>query len=166
MQSGAKELLTAAAPLLIADLLRRFGQARVRVGGVSMLPAIRPRDVLIVGSCTIEHVNPAEVVLFTIGNRLFAHRVVRLGSNPSGLLFVVTKGDTHRHDDLPIGSSQLLGRVLAVSRNGRLQAAPFPYSRVASTVWMRASRCAQLATRITPLLLRDDDTNESSVTAA
>jgi len=148
MQSGAKKLLTAAAPALIFEVLRRSGQARVRVNGISMLPAIRPRDVLLVGHRTIEDIKPADVVLFTVGGRLFAHRVVRIGSGHSGSAFLVTKGDTHHREDLPIASSQLIGRVLALWRDGRARAEPFPYSRVASITWLGASRCIQLATRI------------------
>ena len=148
MQSGEEKLLKDAAPALIADLLHRFGRARVRVDGISMLPAIRPRDVVLIGHCTIEQIRIADVVLFTVGSRLFVHRVVRIGSGHSGPPFVVTKGDTHSQEDLPIASSQLLGRVLALWRNGHARPEPLPYSRMASVAWMGATRFIQRATRV------------------
>ena len=39
------------APALIAEVLQRFGEARVRALGTSMLPAIGPHDVLLVQQC-------------------------------------------------------------------------------------------------------------------
>jgi hypothetical protein len=61
----------------------------------------------------------------------------------------VTKGDTLADEDLPITSSQLLGRVLTVWRSGRAHQAPFPYSRSWSLVSLAAARCLRLASRIT-----------------
>jgi len=152
VQSSAENLLTDAAPALIAEVLLRFGQARVRVDGNSMFPAIRPRDVLLIGRRTIEQIKPADVVLFTVGTRLFAHRVVRIGSDRSGSPFLVTKGDTHLREDLPIASSQLVGRVMALWRDGHARAETFPYSRVASVAWMGASQSIRLATRIASIV--------------
>lgn len=147
MQVGQKELLTTAAPALVADLLRRFGAARVQVAGTSMLPAIRPRDVLFVERRPLEQIRVDDIVLFTLDDRLFAHRVVRADVDDTGCATLVTRGDTHRDEDLPITSSQLLGQVLTVWRNGRAIPAPFPYSRAGSLAWLAAARCLQLAFR-------------------
>jgi signal peptidase I len=151
VRGGAEKLLTDAGPALIAEVLRRFGRARVRVDGNSMLPAIRPGDVLFIAPRAIAQIKPADIVLFRVGSRLFAHRVVRIGTGYSGAPFLVTKGDTHHREDLPIVSSQLLGRVLGVSRNGRGRAEPLPYSRIASAAWMAASNGLRLASRIASL---------------
>jgi len=45
---GPSARLEEAAPHLLAELLRRCGEARIRVAGTSMLPLIRPGDVLLV----------------------------------------------------------------------------------------------------------------------
>ena len=118
MQGGQEELLTTAAPALIADVLRRFGNARLRVAGASMLPAIRPRDVLFVERRAIQQIQIGDIVLFALDDRLFAHRVVRRDVDEAGAPTLVTRGDTHRDEDLPIASNQLLGQVLTVTRNG------------------------------------------------
>jgi hypothetical protein len=125
------QTLAIAGPALVAEVLRRFGEARVRVAGTSMLPALRPREVLLIRHCTIDQVVRGDIVLFVAGARLFAHRVVQicLDAQPP---FLITRGDTHHRDDLPVSSSRLLGRVAASSRNGRVRTQPFPYSRPGS----------------------------------
>jgi signal peptidase I len=148
VRSGAKKLLTDTAPALIAEGVDRFGQARVAVDGVSMLPAIRPGDVLLIAPRTITQIMPADIVLFTVGARLFAHRVVRIGTGQSGSPFLVTKGDTHRHEDRPIVASQLVGRVVGLWRDGRARAGPFPYSRAASVARMIGRLYARVASRV------------------
>ena len=58
------------APALIAEVLQRFGEARVRALGTSMLPAIGSHDVLLVQQCSIEHVAVGDIVLFAVDLRL------------------------------------------------------------------------------------------------
>jgi hypothetical protein len=141
VQVRQEELLTPAGPSLLAESLRRFGAARLRVGGTSMLPAIRPRDVLVIEPRPLQQIRVSDIVLFTLGDRLFVHRVVRTAVDESGALTLVTRGDTHREDDLPISASQLLGEVVTVWRGRRRRHAPFPYSRAASVLSLTAARC-------------------------
>ena len=148
MQVGPKELLTAAGPALVAEVLHRFGAVTIQVAGTSMLPAIRPRDALVVEPRPLENIRIADIVLFTLHNRLFAHRVVRTEINGAGHLMLVTRGDTHRHEDQPIASHQVLGQVLTVWRNGRALQAPFAYSRARSLAWRAAVFCMQTASRM------------------
>jgi hypothetical protein len=102
---------------LLSQVLDRCGEARIRVSGTSMLPSIRPADVLHIRSVDIAEVQPDEVILFEMGRCLFAHRVVRADS--SGLERVlITRGDMHSHDDPPVTAAHLLGRVEAQLRNG------------------------------------------------
>jgi hypothetical protein len=148
VQVGPKELLTAAGPGLVAEVLQRFGAVTIQVAGTSMLPAIRPRDVLLVQPRPFQHIRVGYIVLFILHNRLFAHRVVRTGVDDAGRLMLVTRGDTHRHEDQPIGSHQVLGQVLTVWRNGRAQQAPFAYSRAWSLAWGAAAACMRTALRM------------------
>jgi signal peptidase I len=154
VRGDPQDLLTAAAPALVADVLQRFGAARIQVAGMSMLPAIRPHDVLLVERRPLQNIRVADIVLFTLNNRLFAHRVVRTGADDAGCPTLVTRGDTHRDEDQPIASHQLLGQVVTVWRNGRAHQAPFAYSRAGSLAWRAAASCVQLAcrarARITP----------------
>jgi len=116
---GPSARLEEAAPHLLAELLRRCGEARIRVAGTSMLPLIRPGDVLLVRSLDILLVEPDDVVLFTEGARLFAHRVVRVERRGSGSV-LITRGDMHDHDDPPVTESRFLGRIEGQVRDARI----------------------------------------------
>jgi signal peptidase I len=100
---------------LAAALVRSVGRLRLAVVGSSMLPAIRPRDLLLVRRCGVQSTRVGDVVLFTRDSRLFAHRVI--SSDGSRL---VTRGDALDMADAPIGGAELLGRVERVVRRGRV----------------------------------------------
>ena len=141
MQNGEEGLLiAAAAPALLAEVLRRFGEIRLRVSGTSMLPAIRPGDILIVGRCTIDELGSGDVVLFRSGERLFAHRVARtcVGEGPSVL---ITKGDALMSDDPPLPFSQVLGRVTAICPGERLLRDRIRDSKIGSACGMAKHGC-------------------------
>jgi hypothetical protein len=138
------------APRLLSQVLDRCGEARIRVAGTSMLPSIRPADVLHIRSVDITRVRRDDVVLFEMGRRLFAHRVVHADSRGFERV-LITRGDMHSHDDPPVTEAQLLGRVEAQVRNGTAMPAgqaPWRYSRrPPSGLWFgclcRLHRCAQ-----------------------
>ena len=98
---------------LAAQLLRSVGELRLRVTGSSMLPAVRPGDVLTVRRCAIDEATRGDIILFTRGRRLFAHRVVAC---PEGGL--VTQGDGIPLPDSPVGPAEFLGKVIHVRRRG------------------------------------------------
>ena len=116
--------LEALAPGLVAQILRECGEARIRVAGTSMLPSIRPADVLHVRSVDIASVQREDVILFAIGPRLLAHRVVQAASHGAERV-LITRGDMHSHDDPPVTRAHLLGRVEGQVRNGRVVSSGF-----------------------------------------
>ncbi len=63
---------------LAGDVLRSSGTLRLQVSGWSMLPAIRPGDVLVIHRAGSEDVSKGDIVLFSRDRRLFAHRVVSI----------------------------------------------------------------------------------------
>jgi signal peptidase I len=141
VQDGEKSLLIAgAAPVLLAEVLRRFGQVRLRVSGTSMLPAIRPGDILVVHRCAIEEVDSRDVVLFGVGERLFVHRVIRKHVS-AGAAVLITKGDALRSHDPAISSSQVLGRVASVERRTPVLRDRIRYSRIGSACGMATHEC-------------------------
>ena len=130
---------------LAVDVLRRFGQLRLGVTGASMLPAIQPADTLLIRHCAFEEPGPNDVVLFERCRRLYIHRVVSRTST-----HLVTQGDGLPDPDMPITAQELLGKVVQVTRNGRilnpaaglrwparLGAAVFSRSALAGRVFMR-----------------------------
>ena len=131
---------------LAAESLRLTGRLRLRVGGSSMLPAIRPGDILEVRSRRAVDVHSGSVVLFQSGGRLFAHRVVQCDG-----AFLVTRGDALDHRDAAIGEAQLLGEVVAVERRGRPVAArPTALARTAAFLFRRSALAARVFMRLSP----------------
>ena len=99
---------------LAAEAIRSFGALRLRVTGSSMLPAVRPDDVLLIRHCRIESAGPGDIVLYIRQRRLFAHRVIsRSGAR------LVTQGDGIGKPDLPVTANELLGKVIRVMRRGK-----------------------------------------------
>lgn len=97
---------------LFIDLLNRLGEARIRVTGSSMRPAIAAGDVLTVRQSRAGDAHPGDVVLFTRDGRLFAHRVVARATDGK----LVTRGDSLGSEDPPVADGEFLGRVASVDR--------------------------------------------------
>lgn len=130
---------------MFAELIERFGTATVRVNGLSMLPAIRPGDMVTVRRCSVMNLAPGEVAVFTRDGRLFVHRVLAVG--PDQLL---TKGDSLRTPDPLVEAHHLLGRAESVSRANRamqLSSRPSIAAKLAARLFARSSRLAILAQR-------------------
>ena len=126
--------------------LRASGRLRVRVAGSSMLPAIRPGDVISVRAGDPHDARPGEVVLFTREGRLFAHRVVRRSSGA-----LVTRGDALADCDRPVQRDEFVGIVESVARGGRSFPARVrvsPLGRAASAVFRRSALAGRLFTRM------------------
>ncbi len=144
---GKQGLLTGAAPALVADVLRRYGQVRLRAQGCSMFPVIRSGDVLSIRYCTTEAVQPGDVVLVADGDRLFAHRLIKKRLRNDECL-LVTRGDSHWRNDPPRPASTLLGQVTGVSRNGQALRAPFCSTLAGRLFGLAASESRGLTRRI------------------
>jgi hypothetical protein len=116
---GPQELLTAA-PHLVAGVLRASGEARLRVLGGSMYPVLRSGETITVQACEADTLEIGDLLLVRDGDRLFAHRLVARTAST-----LVLRGDSHWHADPPRPLSSLLGRIVAITRDGVTVAAPF-----------------------------------------
>jgi len=100
---------------LLAETVRLHGRTRLRVQGTSMLPSLRPGDLL-----QIERRSPAEIetgaiVLYGREQRLFTHRVLK----KEALGALVVRGDRLARPDPPVRPEELLGEVTWVQRGTR-----------------------------------------------
>ena len=103
---------------LVGEVVRTFGQVRLRVFGTSMAPSILPGDVISVQRAGLSEISPGEVILFTRNGDLAAHRVVAK-TTTSSQSYLITRGDRLRENDPPVSSSELLGRVHLIERGRR-----------------------------------------------
>lgn len=137
---------------LAAQALRCFGALRLRVTGSSMLPAVRPDDVLRIRHCRIDEAGPGDIVLYIRQRRLFAHRVIsRCGA------LLVTQGDGLAKADVPVTTYELLGKVTRVTRRGktlRHESTPGLPARMAAALFRRAPSAGRLFTRLQGLRRR------------
>jgi signal peptidase I len=108
---------------LTGEVVSTFGEVRLRVFGTSMVPSILPGDLVSIHRASLNDISPGEVVLYLREGRLFVHRVVDrkvapTAGNPEESC-LITRGDRLRHDDPPISSTELLGRVVSIERDNR-----------------------------------------------
>ena len=108
---------------LAAEVACQFGRVHLRVSGTSMAPAIRPGDLLSVESVAVDQVCPGEIVVFSRGGRLIAHRVVTQ-TEKAGESYLVTRGDRRWRNDVPVSSAEVVGRVTGIERGGTPVQAP------------------------------------------
>jgi len=129
-------------------------QHLIPISGHSMLPTIHDGDhALISHSCA--GVRRGHVIVFRQGSRLIAHRVLRIeGSNDEPIFF--TKGDNAPAFDPPLRADEIVGRVLAIEREGRHTSLDTTAWRalgwliaIGTLVWKRLyGRCQTLKQRV------------------
>ena len=100
---------------LAREVLRSRGKLRLGVTGWSMLPTIWPGDTLVIESLDPEDIATGDVVLFARDHRLFVHRAVKDNNRKHGF---ITRGDAMPHPDTAVDSSELLGRIVFLVRDG------------------------------------------------
>jgi hypothetical protein len=108
----------------VLELWREGGkEAWIRSQGTSMQPLIREGDRLLV-SYHLDSVRRGSILLFSQGDRLIAHRLLKVlpGSPP---LFI-TKGDHGWSFDAPVRADKLVGQVIALQKQGRVIALDAP----------------------------------------
>ena len=108
---------------LAEEVVRTFGEVRLRVIGTSMVPSLLPGDLVSIHRASLQDICPGEVVLFLQKGRLVVHRVVDrkvpATSDSPEHSSLITRGDRLRHDDPPVSSLELLGRVVSVERDNQ-----------------------------------------------
>src|SRR4029077_19703438 len=85
---------------LAEEVVRTFGELRLRVFGTSMVPSILPGDFVSIRRASLRDISPGEVVLFLRKGRLFVHRVVdrkmAATANTPEESCLITRGDRLR----------------------------------------------------------------------
>jgi signal peptidase I len=137
---------------LAEEVVRTFGEIRLRVSGTSMVPSILPGDFVSIHRASLCDISPGDVVLFLQKGRLIIHRVVDrkvvATADSSGESCLITRGDRVRRDDPPVSSPELLGRVVSIERGNReVELPPTGSNRL-------IARLLQSSDRMTSLYLR------------
>ncbi len=103
---------------LASQVLQEFGKLSLAVYGNSMVPTIFPGEVVTVRRTAPSEVECGDIILYTRGDRFFAHRAVRR-IETFGTIEWVTRGDSLYDDDPPVFERELLGAVTSIQRGGK-----------------------------------------------
>ncbi len=128
---------------LLVGALHEESSVRLKVRGVSMLPTLRPGDILTIQGWGA----PPEIgdmVLAVREGRCFVHRLTQ--RRPDAAAQWVTRGDAMAAIDPPFEREQLLGKVVARERAGRVkEVVPLSFS-VRAMGWLlcRSAICRNL----------------------
>jgi len=120
---------------MLEETLNRGHSIRFRAPGDSMYPTICDDDLI-----TVEPIKPAtvivgDIILYEHKSKVTVHRVMRIlkrseknlrsalqgpqDRSLSETLEFIFRGDAAIHDDAPVSSEQILGKVVSIERNGR-----------------------------------------------
>ncbi|MDQ7028880.1 MAG: S24/S26 family peptidase [Ardenticatenia bacterium] len=100
------------------DALARHRRIKLHVRGTSMAPWLAPGDVLVVVHPHADALCPGDIVVRCDGNTWLAHRLVAYDADQD---MWYTKGDNVPRLDPPLSPNALLGRVVAIERDGTTQ---------------------------------------------
>jgi signal peptidase I len=119
---------------LVAEVVRSTGKASLGVTGCSMLPVIWPGDVLTIHQHCPAESEPGQILLYSRNGRLTAHRVIKASNG-----FVITRGDSLPTVDEPVGSQDVVGRVVSIQRRDRSLSPRQSFLQAAAAAVMRRS---------------------------
>ena len=101
------------------ELLKLGYSIRFRPSGRSMYPTIRDGEAVTVEPVSApDGIRRGDILLYSAERKLTAHRV-RLMEKTGDKVFFHLRGDASVSFDEPVEAAQVLGRVVAVERDGR-----------------------------------------------
>ncbi|OLE53994.1 MAG: hypothetical protein AUG51_10245 [Acidobacteria bacterium 13_1_20CM_3_53_8] len=105
---------------LSTELLAEGYGVRFRAGGNSMHPTIRDGEAVKVEPVSALEIRRGDIILYSAGRGLTAHRVVRVDESNDGARVFHLRGDACASLDEPVAAEQTIGRVTEVERGGRI----------------------------------------------
>jgi len=125
---------------LLLQVVRATGEVRLGVTGASMLPALWPENVVVVHPQCYADLQPGQVIVFFREDRLVPHRIVHVQGDQ-----LITCGDSVPRCDPPVSASDIVGRVVAIERNGRrISPAQSPWQRAGAAILRRSELCIRV----------------------
>jgi len=101
------------------EILEKGNILRFRIKGRSMQPFIRDQEVVLIESCQPSELKIGDIIFYRVApSKIVIHRFIRKIRNHSEMSFL-TKGDANFHFDPPVNPADILGKILAIERNGK-----------------------------------------------
>ena len=92
-------------------------QSWIPISGPSMQPALQDCDLVQVQHGPVR-LRRGDIIVFRSENIIVVHRILRIYQQ-GGNIHYLTKGDNSNNPDALVASAQVIGRVDAISRDGR-----------------------------------------------
>jgi signal peptidase I len=102
-----------------ADLLASGWRLSFRATGRSMQPAIGEGERITVERISADDVRMGDIVLYRTKQSVIAHRVEKIERDADRVTVLLLRGDASEQCDDPVLPAQVIGRVVAVDREGR-----------------------------------------------
>jgi len=96
-------------------VLKERGSLKVKVNGNSMWPFLKNGDIAIVKYVDFKEVHPGDIVFTYVGSNILCHRVFDKRGDS-----IVTKADTFIGFDPPVRKDDLIGKVTAKEKKGKV----------------------------------------------
>ncbi|MGH7802424.1 MAG: signal peptidase I [Thermodesulfobacteriota bacterium] len=102
----------------VLDLWQEIGkETKLDLSGMSMLPLIKDGDSVVICH-TREGIRAGSIVAFRKDQKIIVHRVIKIEKDDGKTAFL-TKGDFNLKPDYPFHEDLLIGKVIAIKREGR-----------------------------------------------
>jgi signal peptidase I len=88
------------------------GLRLAHTSGISMEPAFKSGDVVLIEDVSQSDLKVGDVVVFSALGRQFMHRIIEMNTGPDGELTLVTQGDNVPRPDFAISASQVKGKLV------------------------------------------------------
>jgi signal peptidase I len=89
---------------------------RIKATGNSMLPLLKPEDIVFINTISFEKIRVNDIVFVHKKNTSFIHRVIYRKFVKKRIQYVITKGDNNNHADGHISSPHIYGIVSKIQR--------------------------------------------------
>jgi hypothetical protein len=125
-------------------VVRRFGEVRLKVSVASMLPSVWSGDVVAVQRRELAELQPGQIVLCRREGGLIAHRILSAVGDR-----LITQGDSLPHPDPPMTTSEIVGQVVSILRDGHsVSPQQSRWQRTLSAILRRSDFCTRMTLRI------------------
>jgi signal peptidase I len=103
---------------VIDEALATGTMVRFHAEGTSMYPTIRDGEAITIARVAPDDVVRGDLLLCRQGRRVIAHRLVGIATRGAIRIFEL-RGDAKAACDAPVAADAVVGRIIAVHRNGR-----------------------------------------------
>ena len=90
-----------------------------KASGFSMWPFLSDGERVIVKKAPISRLRRGDIVLYTQGEKIVCHRLIKMVKGISGII-LFTRGDNSFSHPEPIEENMYIGKAVAIERKGRL----------------------------------------------